>query len=76
MGDGGLRVSNREHLAQDAVIELSPTADLALDASLGAVEAGLELGGLRITEARIRTAASKATLASPARTRRYAGHWN
>ena len=62
VGDGGLRVSNRQHLAQDALIELSPTADLALDANLGAVEAGLELGGLRITEARIRTAASKATL--------------
>jgi hypothetical protein len=62
VGDGGLRVSNREHLAQNAVIELSPTADLALDANFGAVEAGLELGGLRITEARIRTAASKSTL--------------
>lgn len=62
VGDGGLRVSNREHLAQDALIELSPSADLALDANLGAVEAGLELGGLRITEARIRTAASKTTL--------------
>jgi len=62
VGDGGLRVSNRQHLAQDAVIELSPTVDLALDANLGAVEAGLELGGLRITEARIRTAASKSTL--------------
>ena len=62
VGDGGLRVSNRQHLAQDAVIELSPSADLALDANLGAAEAGLELGGLRITEARIRTAASKTTL--------------
>jgi hypothetical protein len=62
VGNGGLRVSNRQHLAQEAVIELSPSAELALDANFGAVEAGIELGGLRLTEARIRAAASKSTL--------------
>lgn len=62
VGDGGLRVSSRKHLAQEATIELSTTAELALDANLGAVEAGLELGGLRLGEARIRAAASKTTV--------------
>jgi hypothetical protein len=62
VGDGGLRVSSRKHLAQEATIELSTTAELALDANLGAVEAGLELGGLRLGEARISAAASKTTV--------------
>ncbi len=35
-GEGGLRVSNREHLAQSAVIEFSREIPLSLDATIGA----------------------------------------
>lgn len=59
-GSGGLRVSSREHLEQEAEIELSPDVDLSLDVDLGAVDATLELGGLRLKNGRIATAASRA----------------
>ena len=62
IGNSGLRVSSKRHLQQNAVIELSSQVDLSLDVSSGAVEAGMELGGLRITEARIRMAASKSSI--------------
>jgi hypothetical protein len=62
IGTSGLRVSSRRHLQQSAVIELSPDVNLSLDVSFGAVEAGLDLGGLRLTDARIRTTASKSRL--------------
>jgi hypothetical protein len=62
VGNAGLRVSSKRHLQQNAVIELSPDVNLSLDMSFGAVEAGLDLGGLRLTDARIRTAASKASI--------------
>ncbi|MEO8294808.1 MAG: hypothetical protein ABI613_04765 [Gemmatimonadota bacterium] len=59
VGNGGLRVSSRRHLAQNAVVELSPEVNISLDVTFGAVEASLELGGLRLTDGRIRTTASK-----------------
>ncbi len=59
-GSGGLRVSSREHLEQKAEIELSPNVDLSLDVELGAVDATLELGGLRLKSGSIATAASRA----------------
>lgn len=62
IGNGGLRVSSRRHLQQNAVVELSPDVNLSLDVSFGAVEAGMDLGGLRLTDARIRTAASQSSL--------------
>jgi Cell wall-active antibiotics response 4TMS YvqF len=62
IGSAGLRVSSRRHLEQNAVIELSPDVDLSLDVALGAVEAGLDLGGLRLTDGHIRSTASKSTI--------------
>ena len=61
-GDGGLRVSNRDHLAQQAVIEFSREIPLSLDATIGGAEAGLELGGLRLTSLRLTTAGSRTAL--------------
>lgn len=61
-GGGGIRVSSRKQLHQEAVIELSPEVELSLDVELGAVEAGLDLGGLRLLEAHVKTAASKTIL--------------
>ena len=58
-GEGGLRVSNREHLAQTAIIEFSREVPLSLDVTIGAAEAVLELGGLRLTTLRLSTAASR-----------------
>lgn len=62
VGNSGLRVSSRRHLQQKAVIELSPEVNLSLDLSFGAVEAGVDLGGLKLTDARIRTAASQTSV--------------
>lgn len=62
IGNAGLRVSSKRHLQQNAVIELSPEVNLSLDVSFGAVEAGLDLGGLRLTDARIRTTASRSSV--------------
>lgn len=58
-GEGGIRVSSREHLAQSATIELSREVPLALDLTLGATEATLELGGLRLKWVRLETAGSR-----------------
>ena len=62
VGNSGLRVSSKRHLQQNAVIELSPEVNLSLDLSFGAVEAGVDLGGLKLTDARIRTAASQTSV--------------
>jgi hypothetical protein len=62
IGNSGLRVSSKRHLQQNAVIELSPEVNLSLDITFGAVEAGLDLGGLRLTDARVRTAASRSSI--------------
>ncbi len=62
IGGGGVRVASTRHLAQRAVITLSPTAELDLDATLGAADATLELGGLRLAELRVRTDATRATV--------------
>jgi hypothetical protein len=58
-GDGGLRVSSAEHLAQEAIIALTPRADLSLDLKLGAVDGTIELGGLRLRQVHIQAAASR-----------------
>ena len=62
VGNSGLRVSSKRHLQQNAVVELSPEVNLSLDLSFGAVEAGVDLGGLKLTDARIRTAASQTSV--------------
>jgi hypothetical protein len=55
---GGLRVGNRGQLAQRAVVEVTPDADLTLEANLGAAESSLELGGLRLEDLAIIAGAS------------------
>ena len=61
-GQGGVRVVSGNQLRQLATIAISPRADLALDLSLGAVDADLELGGLRISDLDLETGASRATV--------------
>lgn len=61
-GQGGVRVVSGSQLRQLASIALSPRADLALDLSLGAVDADVELGGLRISDLDLKTGASRATV--------------
>lgn len=59
IGDWELRVPSRKHLQQSATVELSPEVDLSLNASFGAVDAELELGGLRLSTVALKTGASK-----------------
>jgi hypothetical protein len=61
-GQGGVRVVSRNQLEQVARVAISPRVDLALDLTLGAVDADLELGGLRISDLDLKTGASQATV--------------
>ncbi len=61
-GEGGVRVVSRNQLEQTASVAISPRVDLALDLTLGAVDADLELGGLRISDLDLKTGASQATV--------------
>jgi hypothetical protein len=61
-GQGGVRVVSGNQLRQLATIAISPRADLALYLSLGAVDADVELGGLRISDLGLKTGASRATV--------------
>jgi hypothetical protein len=61
-GQGGVRVVSRGQLSQEATVTISPDVDLALDLTLGAVSADLELGGLRITNLQVKTGASSTVL--------------
>ncbi len=61
-GGPGLRVSSREHLAQEATVALSSRVDLALDITLGATEGELELGGLRLRSLSLRNGASRTSI--------------
>lgn len=62
LGRAGIHVKSQRGLAQQAVVELSPAVNLQLDATLGAAEGDLELGGLRIGELTLRTGASRTTV--------------
>ena len=62
VGGPGLRVVSRHQLQQDAEVQLSPQSDLALAVSLGAVEADLDLGGLRLMELRLEAGASRSVV--------------
>ncbi len=73
-GEGGVRVVSRNQLRQLATIAVSPRADLALDLSLGAVDADLELGGLRISDLDLKTGASRATVRFSRPNGRRCGH--
>ncbi|HEU4827620.1 MAG TPA: LiaF domain-containing protein [Gemmatimonadales bacterium] len=61
-GRSGLRVSSREHLEQTAEVRLSPAVALDLDVALGAVDANIELGGLRLASLRVGTGASRSAI--------------
>jgi hypothetical protein len=61
-GDAGVRVVSRHQLQQVAAVSFSPRVELALDLTLGAVDADVELGGLRIRNLDVRTGASKAVV--------------
>jgi hypothetical protein len=58
-GQGGVRVVSRTQLSQVAAIGLSPRVNLTLALALGAVEAEVELGGLRVTSLDVKTGASR-----------------
>jgi hypothetical protein len=62
VGEGGVRVASRNQLSQLATVAFSPQVDLALDLALGAAEADIELGGLRISNLRVKTGASRAVM--------------
>lgn len=59
IGNAGVRVTNREQLAQDAVLTLTPQVPLALDVTLGAGEGEIELGGLKVRSAAVHALASR-----------------
>jgi hypothetical protein len=61
-GDGGVRVVSGNQLKQTADIAISPRVDLALDLTLGAVDADLELGSLRISDLDLKVGASRTTV--------------
>jgi hypothetical protein len=61
-GEGGVRVVSRGQLSQEATIALSPGVDLGLDLTLGAVNADVELGGLRLNNLQVKTGASRAVV--------------
>jgi len=61
-GEGGVRVVSRTQLSQVADVALSPRANLSLALTLGAVDADVELGGLRVTNLSVKTGASRALI--------------
>jgi hypothetical protein len=62
IGSGGIRVDRRRALPQQALIELPSDVDLSLDASIGAAESTLDLGGLRLSGIELKTGASRTTI--------------
>jgi hypothetical protein len=61
-GESGITVSAKDDQPQDGTIELNPATAISLDVTLGAAEADLDLGGLKISSAVIQTGASQTTL--------------
>jgi hypothetical protein len=61
-GEGGVRVVSREQLRQSAVVAFSPRVDLSLALTLGAAEADVELGGLRVSNLLVKTGASRTVI--------------
>ena len=61
-GQAGISVGLKNDRPQDGLIELNLRTILSLDVSLGAAQADLDLGGLRVSRAEIRTGASETTL--------------
>jgi hypothetical protein len=61
-GNAGVRVVSRNQLQQVAAVAFSPRVDLALDLTLGAVDAEVELGGLRVSTLDLKTGASRSVV--------------
>lgn len=61
-GSSGVRVSSRNHLQQVASVALSPRVDLSLELRLGAVDAEVDLGGLRVNDLELNTGASRTSV--------------
>jgi hypothetical protein len=59
---GAVRVASPTLPEQNALVELPPGVDLSLALTLGAVDAAVELGGLRVTDLRLQSGASRAVL--------------
>jgi hypothetical protein len=62
LGQGGVRVASSRSELQAATIVLSTGADLDLELRLDAVDASLDLGGLRLTRLALGATASRASL--------------
>ncbi|HEX7337337.1 MAG TPA: hypothetical protein VF252_09020 [Gemmatimonadales bacterium] len=62
-GSAGVRVSSRNQLQQVASVVLSPRVDLSLELNLGAADAEVELGGLRLNTLELNTGASRTSVA-------------
>jgi len=58
-GNAGVRVVSRNQLEQVAAVSFSPRVDLSLDANLGAADAELDFGGLRVSRLEVQTGASR-----------------
>jgi hypothetical protein len=58
----GLRAASKDGPRQTAAVTFSPRADLALDVTLGASDADIELGGLRLTDLALQAGASRAVV--------------
>lgn len=58
-GGGGLRVVSQGQLHQTASVTFSPRSDLDLDVTIGAVDGDLDFGGLRLTDLRLQSGASR-----------------
>ena len=61
-GTGGVRVVSRGQLQQSANIAFAPSTELDLALNLGAVDADLELGGLRLASLDLQTGASRSVV--------------
>ena len=61
-GKSGLRVASRAQLTQTATVLLSPAVLVSLDATLGAANAQLDLGGLRLSRLQLQSGATRATV--------------
>jgi hypothetical protein len=62
-GTAGVRVSSRNQLQQVASVVFSPRVDLSLELDLGAADAEVELGGLRVNNLELSTGASRTAVA-------------
>jgi hypothetical protein len=61
-GTGGVRVVSREQLQQSANVAFAPGIELDLAVNLGAADADLELGGLRLASLDFQTGASRSVV--------------